>query len=534
MCGTAYSDDHMFCPVDAAALQPEIETDSLIGTLVADRYAVIDLIGEGGMGRVYRAQHVRLPQQVAIKVLHPNLVGDKTFAERFHREAVNTSQIENEHVARVFDHGTLADGRLFLAMEYVEGERLSDLIGREGHLPVERVVEIIRQVAEALAAAHEQPTPIVHRDLKPENIIIGKSRDGRDKVKVVDFGIAVAVRDGASRLTGTGLVIGTPEYLSPEQLSTTDFDGRSDIYSLAIVVFKTLTGQLPFGGNSFQEVALARVLGRPRTLIDTNVGVHWPPDLQGVLDRGLAQSPADRFAKVQEFADALAKAVNKANASAETAETERPSSPKLNKPVAMIGRRQSASRAVASISLAMVAVSGWLVFRPNDRVATDRDVSRPPVANGKKDTDSTTKRQKNLRTDSIPIIQQGGKDKTPTGGGAAAGPKVLDKGPNATTETKTRASLDSIDALISAAARSDSARSAEIGAMILGRVPGIMARLETRADTVELGLYASQAWLLRENLDEACKIFRAIAREAEEINRLRRTAKFFTDSLNCR
>ncbi|HEX6049812.1 MAG TPA: serine/threonine-protein kinase, partial [Gemmatimonadaceae bacterium] len=309
-CTKEYGDADLYCPADGTTLQALTPGDDLIGTVVADRYLITDKIGEGGMGRVYLARHVRLPQNVAIKVLHPAMVRDASVVARFRREAVNASQIENEHVARVFDHGEIGDGLFYIAMEFVEGEPLSKIIAREGALPPARAAEITRQVAEALAAAHERPTPIVHRDLKPDNIMVGARRDGTDRVKVVDFGIAEAMSGGGPKLTQQGLVIGTPEYMSPEQLSAITLDCRSDIYSLALVMFDMLTGQLPFVGESPHEAALMRLRDRPRTLSEMKGDVSWPPELQAVMDRALARAPADRYATAPEFARALKEAIS--------------------------------------------------------------------------------------------------------------------------------------------------------------------------------------------------------------------------------
>ena len=240
-CAREFGDTDLYCPADGTTLQALTPGDDLIGTVVADGYLITDKIGEGGMGRVCLGRHVRLPQNVAIKILHPGMVRDANVVARFRREAVNASQIENEHVARVFDHGEVGDGLFYIAMEFVEGEPLSKIVSREGPLPLARAADIMRQVADALAAAHERPTPIVHRDLKPDNIMVGVRRDGTDRVKVVDFGIAEAMSGGGPKLTQQGLVIGTPEYMSPEQLSAITLDCRSDIYSLALVTFDMLT-----------------------------------------------------------------------------------------------------------------------------------------------------------------------------------------------------------------------------------------------------------------------------------------------------
>src|SRR5688572_16809793 len=318
-CAKEYDDGDLYCAGDGTTLQPLTPGDDLIGSVVADRYLITDKIGEGGMGRVYLARHVRLPQSVAIKVLHPGMVRDASVVARFRREAVNASQIENEHVARVFDHGEVGDGLFYIAMEFVEGEPLSKIIEREGTLPLARAVDIVSQVADALAAAHEQPTPIVHRDLKPDNIMVGTRRDGTDRVKVVDFGIAEAMSGGGGpKLTQQGLVIGTPEYMSPEQLSAITLDSRSDIYSLALVTFDMLTGRLPFVGESEHEAALMRLRDRPRTLAEMKSDVDWPPALQAVMDRALARAPADRFSTAPEFARGLMDAIGAPTAAPRT------------------------------------------------------------------------------------------------------------------------------------------------------------------------------------------------------------------------
>src|SRR5215207_6509546 len=321
-CAKEYGDADLYCAADGTTLQPLTPGDDLIGSVVADRYLITDKIGEGGMGRVYLARHVRLPQNVAIKVLHQAMVRDATVIARFAREAVNASQIENEHVARVFDHGEVGDGLFYIAMEYVEGEPLSTIVAREGALPLARAVEITRQVADALAAAHDRAAPIVHRDLKPDNIMVGVRRDGGDRVKVVDFGIAEAMSGGGPTLTQQGLVIGTPQYMSPEQLSAITLDSRSDIYSLALVTFDMLTGHLPFTGESPHEAALMRLRDRPKTLADMKSDVAWPPGLQAVMDRALARAPAERYATAPDFARALAEAAAGGGARAANARRE--------------------------------------------------------------------------------------------------------------------------------------------------------------------------------------------------------------------
>ncbi|HKN66382.1 MAG TPA: serine/threonine-protein kinase, partial [Gemmatimonadaceae bacterium] len=209
-CGVEYDTASRFCPNDGTPLRPKGSSDPFVGRVLADRYHMLKRLGEGGMGKVYLAEHVKMNRQCAVKVMNGALLNDSDSAQRFAREASNAARIIHPNVAAVFDYGE-ADGVVYLVMEYVEGEPLTRLLERESVLPPSRAVDIAHQVAEALVAAHE--LGIVHRDLKPDNIIVAPSKSGRDIAKVVDFGIAKAIEEGPNEsLTRTGLVIGTPEY----------------------------------------------------------------------------------------------------------------------------------------------------------------------------------------------------------------------------------------------------------------------------------------------------------------------------------
>ncbi|HTD62013.1 MAG TPA: serine/threonine-protein kinase, partial [Gemmatimonadaceae bacterium] len=243
-CGTEYPVSERFCPKDGSALRSADVHADLVGQVVAERYHVLQKLGEGGMGQVYLAEHVRMARRCAVKVMSPNLTRDPDAVSRFNREAANASRITHPNVAAIYDFGETSDGLIYLAMEFVDGEPLTKLIQRLGALPLARAVNIARQTADALTVAHE--LGIVHRDLKPDNIMIGRGREGADMVKVVDFGIAKASQNEAQKVTKTGLVVGTPEYMSPEQLAGDKLDGRSDVYSLGLVTFVMLTGKLPF------------------------------------------------------------------------------------------------------------------------------------------------------------------------------------------------------------------------------------------------------------------------------------------------
>jgi len=273
--------------------------------VLAGRYRILRKLGEGAMGAVYLGEHLRMGRKDAIKVISRTMAGSAEAVARFEREARNASFINHPHVCQIYDFGETDEGLAFLAMEFVEGETLGDVLqGAGGRLPVERALHIAVQTADALEAAHARS--IVHRDLKPDNIMLARGRDGGDLVKVVDFGIAKGIGDDEGQaVTRLGFVIGTPEYMSPEQLSGDRLDGRSDIYSLALVLVKLLTGAFPFHATTAQELMLKRLTEPPRPLTDLAPGVLFPAGLQELLDRALARTAAERFATAGEFREAL-------------------------------------------------------------------------------------------------------------------------------------------------------------------------------------------------------------------------------------
>jgi serine/threonine-protein kinase len=226
-CGSEYPANARFCEIDGTALRSAAGGSDLVGSIVADRYHVLKKLGEGGMGQVYLAEHVKMGRKSALKVMHPSMKADVDAISRFNREAANASRIAHPNVASVYDFGETSEGIIYLAMEFVDGPPLTSVIEQQGALPPKRAADIVRQAADALAVAHDMG--IVHRDLKPDNIMLARTRDGGDLVKVVDFGIAKAAGNEAQKVTKTGLVVGTPEYMSPEQLSGDKLDGRSDI-----------------------------------------------------------------------------------------------------------------------------------------------------------------------------------------------------------------------------------------------------------------------------------------------------------------
>src|SRR5467141_2774817 len=302
VCSTEYADDVKFCPNDGQTLRSASPASDLVGQVIADRYHVVKKLGEGGMGQVYLAEHVKMGRRSAIKVMNPSMVHDPDAVARFNREASNASRITHPNVCAIYDFGETPDGLIYLAMEFIEGEPLTDLLEREGAIPVPRSTAIFLQTADALQAAHD--LGIVHRDMKPDNIMLTRKKGGGDVVKVVDFGIAKAVGgdESGQKVTKTGLVVGTPEFMSPEQLSGDKLDGRSDLYSLALVFYQMLAGKLPFEATTVQETMIKRLTDEPTALPVSRPDLTFPAGLQPVLDTALARSLVERYQTVAKFA----------------------------------------------------------------------------------------------------------------------------------------------------------------------------------------------------------------------------------------
>lgn len=279
--------------------------DPLVGSVLAGRYEVLRRIGEGGMGAVYEARHTVIDKRVAVKVLLERLVEKRELVGRLLKEARLASAIGHENIVDVTDFGTTEDARSFVVMEYLDGEPLSALLAREAPLPASRCLNIIRQVASALEAAHDKG--IVHRDIKPENIYLIRRGDD-DFVKVVDFGVSKAVRTADEgpetlRLTRTGMLLGTPLYMSPEQArGAEDIDARADIWAVGIVFYECLTGEVPFRANNYLQV-IAQVLNTealPPSRMLPELGIS--ASVEAVVMKALAK---DRDLRYQRMSDLL-------------------------------------------------------------------------------------------------------------------------------------------------------------------------------------------------------------------------------------
>ena len=305
-CGRAREPSHRFCPQCGFPVQQidASSSDPLVGRTLGGSYVLLERIGSGGMGCVYRAEQRTLGRTVAVKVIHAHLLHDPLVGPRFFNEAHAASRLSHPNVVGVIDFGQTDDGIPFLVMEYLRGHELKRVMHDAGLLPIERVLSILRQTLDALAEAHD--LGVVHRDLKPANIVLEQTRSGIDLVKVVDFGLAKILHGSSDRVLNTdGAVRGTPVYMAPEQANGGAIDGRTDLYAVGVILYELLTGQAPFERSSAAELLLCHVheaAPDPRTLETTR---PFPGLLADIALRALAKNPDDRFQTADAFAKAL-------------------------------------------------------------------------------------------------------------------------------------------------------------------------------------------------------------------------------------
>jgi serine/threonine-protein kinase len=306
-CGTPHGEGDRFCPSCGAATQSgnPATKDPLVGRTIGGSYCILELVGVGGMGRVYRAEQRMLGRTVAIKVIHPHLLSDEQSVARFYTEARAASRLNHPNSVSIIDFGRTDDGILYLVMEYLQGKDLARLMREDGPLPTARICDIVSAVLEALGEAHA--LGVVHRDLKPENVIIERLKAGRDLVKVVDFGLAKLLSGAQAQnsITLPGLVCGTPDYMSPEQGRGEEVDARGDIYSVGVMLFELLTERLPFIADTPTNVVLKHIqdpIPDPRELAPKR---QLPESLVQALLRALAKNPRVRFQRADEMATAL-------------------------------------------------------------------------------------------------------------------------------------------------------------------------------------------------------------------------------------
>ncbi len=364
------------CPLDGTPLQ-EIADDPLSGSTFADRYVIEACVGEGGMGRVYRARHQRVSRQFAVKVLFGDHAAESKMRERFGREAEAACRLSHPNVVSVLDYGETEAGLTYLVMDWVEGRDLRSIIQDEGPLEADRVADIVRQLCLGLGHAHDKG--LVHRDFKGENVIIARDGD-RETPRIVDFGIAVILEGNDSgRLTTEGIVVGTPAYMSPEQATAAEeLDHRSDLFSLGVLMYEMLAGVLPFEGSPL-AIARQNLAADPPPIGERVLGLVADAALERISMRLMEKRPDDRFASAQDVIAALDER------SAGVAQTLRavPSGPHAGEPEdvpeeAEAPRRSRAGLIAAVVAaLAVAAVVVGVAVRPGNGDATK--LASPPV-----------------------------------------------------------------------------------------------------------------------------------------------------------
>jgi serine/threonine-protein kinase len=321
-CRRRFSRDAVFCPYDGIKLEPATFDplgDPLVGTTVDGRYEVQEVLGEGGMGRVYRVRHTTLERAFAMKVLRRDLARDEDLSERFLQEAKATASVKHPNVVQISDFGRLPDGIPYFVMELLVGTTLGEVIKVGGPIPAGRATRIIAQVAGAIGAAHE--AGVVHRDLKPDNVFLvgGGASDTDDEsraramvgeaadVRVVDFGAAKII--GSSRMTRTGIVFGTPHYMSPEQASGATVDHRADIYALGIIMYEMFTGRVPFEADTYMGVLTQHMFVQPMPPSQISEAAKELGALEDITLICLEKKPEDRFASMADLAAAIQRVV---------------------------------------------------------------------------------------------------------------------------------------------------------------------------------------------------------------------------------
>lgn len=305
-CGEAYGSDVEYCPKDGASLlsrSPESAADPLLGEKLDGRFRIDEILGEGGMGKVYRGRQMSVEREVAVKVIRAELYDDETAVQRFFREARVISRLSHPNVVNGIDFGRdEATDALYFAMELIDGFPLGEVLAGE-RASADLVVEVGKQTCSALSEPHSNG--VAHRDLKPDNLMIVPMADGQIQVKVVDFGLAQAFHDEAD-LTKTGAVHGTPMYMSPEQARGADVEPASDLYSLGLILYEMLSGELPFEGEASMEILMKHVQESPKQLGDeVPVGADVPGDLIDLIDKLLEKEPSDRYEGVVELRKGL-------------------------------------------------------------------------------------------------------------------------------------------------------------------------------------------------------------------------------------
>lgn len=299
-CNATYDDSVTFCAKDGTRLLDAGSKPSSTreGKMISDRFRIIKLLGEGGMGEVYLAEHTYLNKKVAIKLLRPEITSSNEAVQRFYQEAKSAARIKHESIIEIYDFGKLDDGTIYLAMEFLEGSPLADIM-LNGPLDLARAIDFIIQIADGLGAAHAEG--IIHRDMKPENVFIVRDRTGRERVKILDFGIAkMSSGEGEGHgLTKTGTIFGTPHYMSPEQAMGRQLDHRTDIYSMGVIMFELFTGSVPFKAESFMGILTQHITTPPPA--PSAYRPDLPPQIEQIILKAMDKDPNHRYQSMGEL-----------------------------------------------------------------------------------------------------------------------------------------------------------------------------------------------------------------------------------------
>jgi eukaryotic-like serine/threonine-protein kinase len=342
------------------------------GDVIAGRYELVELIGRGGMSSVWRSHDRLLDRTIAIKVLHEQFTRDEEYVERFRREARSVAQLSHPNIVTVIDRGE-DEGRQYIVFEYVEGENRKQLIERSGALPVREALLIALQMARALGFAHERG--LIHRDVKPQNVLLNE--DGQPKV--TDFGIARSV--DVEGVTITGTVLGTSEYIAPEQARGQRVDALTDVYSLGVVLYELLTGRVPFQGENFVAIALRHVNEPAPSVLELRP--DCPPRVDMAVERALAKRPDDRFGSMSELCAELQACLYELDSSSEEATmiSRRPVAPPRPRRAARKRRRRGFLWPIAAVAailgIAALAAFGAMALRDNDGDGTAGATNTP-------------------------------------------------------------------------------------------------------------------------------------------------------------
>jgi len=549
-CARSYSRGERFCEIDGQLLLVGAIPGDLLGTVVAGKFRIDAVIGSGGMSRVYRAWHELMGRDCALKFLRPELLSDEGLRQRFLREASSAGRIHHPNVATVYDCGFDDSRQPYIAMELVEGESLADILKAGGPLPPSAVAEIVLQVAHGLDAAHA--LQVVHRDIKPENILVAGPLS-HPRVKVVDFGIAKRLDDAAEAGTVPGMIFGTPDYMSPEQVFGTTITNATDVFSLAVVAFVSLTGKRAWDGETSTERMMKRTAESPRRISEVDPSLPNGTALVAVFDKALSRAPDKRHPSATAFARALSDALLSApqvivqpavverDASVAGAGDTTPQgeSARIDHSDTSTSGRQSVAplpppgrsrwMVYGGVAVTLVAVVSAIVWRSADRAGATREGERQPAIAQPAETLRTDERAAVPTNDSARSVElakgsgttgrdsaprQDGRGSAKVSGTIAGSDRSRETRPGDTRPASTalsaadvRRELNDIRALTNPATLS-----ANDAVRARSAIGNLLPRLTLAADSAEAEKMHADVLLKQQRVGEACALLLRIER----------------------